>query len=263
MARVQILMTAYRRPQYTRKVLESWSRVRGIESVPITIFLEPSDRQAQMLDVIKRAQDEGVLNLDVQVNERVLGVDVNIAVGAEKLFRENAGLDYLIFAEDDLIVSDDVLAYMRWADEQFRDRKDVLVVNAHTDDGAAEDADPAEVVLSQRFRCWVWATWRDRWEETLLPTWDYDTSTSEYPGDPCDWAWNLDLRVIPRGGHRTVLPAASRSQNIGKWEGVHADPGLFVGTFNPSFWAERGVVEYRLARELPMLPVGERKHHAG
>jgi hypothetical protein len=263
MARVRILMTAYRRPQYTRKVLESWSRVRGIESVPITIFLEPSDRQDQMLDVIKRAQNEGVLNLDVQVNERVLGVDVNIAVGAETLFHEDPELDYLMFSEDDLVVSDDALEYFLWADEQFRDRKDVLIVNAHTDDGAREGADPSEVILSQRFRCWVWATWRDRWSGTLLPTWDYDTRTSEYPGDPCDWAWNLDLRVIPRGGHRTVLPLASRSQNIGKWEGVHADPGLFAGTLNPSFRAERGMVEYRLTREEPILPIGERKHHVG
>jgi hypothetical protein len=253
---VAILMTAWRRPQYTRKVLQSWSEVRGVKDVPFTVFLEPSDRQEQMREVIR----ESGLDIYLRENTELQGVDVNIAKGAETLFQENPELRYLIFAEDDLIVSNDVLEFLLWADEQFRDRKDVLVVNAHTDDGATENADPAEVMLGQRLRCWIWGTWRDRWEETLLPTWDYDTSTSEYPGDPCDWAWNLDLRVIPRGGFRTVLPAASRSQNIGKWEGVHASPGLYAETLNPSFRAEREPVEYRLVREEPMLPLGERKH---
>ncbi len=253
---VAILMTAWRRPQYTRKVLQSWSEVRGIEEVPFTVFLEPSDRQEQMREVIRGSG----LGIDLRENTELLGVDVNIAKGAAALFRENPKLSYLIFAEDDLIVSTDVLEYFLWCEGEFYDRRQVLVACAHTDDDAREDADPSEVVLGQRFRCWVWATWRDRWEETLLPTWDYDTSTSEYPGDPCDWAWNLDLRIIPRGGFRTVLPAASRSQNIGKWEGVHANPGLYTETLNPSFRAEREPVGYKLVRKDPILPIGERKH---
>lgn len=256
---VVILMTAYRRTQYLRKVLESWSAVRGVRDVQIVVALEPSDRQEAMLALLE--EFNGKLNLDVRVNPAVLGVDVNIAKAAGALFREKPKLSYLIFAEDDLVVSDDALEYLLWADREFEERKDVLVVCAHTDDHPAADADPSEVVLGQRFRCWVWSTWRDRWLGVLEPTWDYDTRTSEYPGDPCDWAWNLDLRVIPRGGFRTVYPAASRSQNIGKWEGVHANPGLFAQTLNPSFQAERGTAEYRVAREEPALPVGERKHH--
>lgn len=258
----RILMTAWKRPQYLRKVLDSWSQVRGISDVPVTLFLEPSDRQDQMLEVIRRTQDQGVLDITVRENPERLGVDVNILKGAQALFSENSDLDYLIFAEDDLVVSDDVLEYFQWCDSQFRDRKDVLVACAHTDDGAQEDADPAGVVLGQRFRCWIWATWRDRWEQTLEPTWDWNNSTSEYPGDPNDWAWNMDLRIIPRGGFRTVLPAASRSQNIGKWEGAHAAPGLFAKTLNPSFRAERERTDYRVAREEPIRPPGTRKHRS-
>lgn len=256
---VAVLMTAYRRPNYLRRALESWSKVRGMEEVMLHVALEPSDRQERMLAVIAEARVQ--LNISCYVNQEVLGVDVNIAKAAERLFMDNNRLRYLIFAEEDLIVSDDTLEYFLWCDEQFRDRKDVLIVNGHTDDNPKENADPAEVMLGQRFRCWIWSTWRDRWNETLLPTWDWNTSTSEYPGDPCDWAWNCDLRVIPRGGYRTALPSASRSQNIGKWEGVHASPGLFGGTFNPSFREEHGKPAYYLAEELEVLPPGTRKHH--
>jgi hypothetical protein len=260
---IAVLMTAWRRPQYLKKTLNSWAAVRGIEDVPITIFLEPSDRQERMMEVIRLAQDGGLPNLEVRANPERLGVDVNIAKAAETLFRENEKLQYLIFAEEDLLVSTDVLEYFTWCDEQFRDREDVLIVNSHTKEGAEEGADPAEVILGQRFRCWVWASWRGKWNDVLFPTWDWNISTSEYPGDPCDWAWNLDLRVIPRGGFRTVLPAASRSQNIGKFEGVHQHPALHAGELNPSYCAEREPVEYRVAREEAILPPGTRKHREG
>ena len=259
-SRVEILMTAFRRPQYFRKVLDSWEQVRGIKGVPITVFLEPSDRREQMLGIIRQAQEQGVLNIVVHENSQQLGVDVNIAKGAEAMFQWNKDLEYLIFAEDDLVVSTDALEYLLWCDSEFRNRKDVLIACAHTNDNPQGDADPGEVTLGQRFRCWIWSTWRDRWNDVLLPTWDWNISTAEYPGDQCDWAWNLDLRVIPRGGYRTVLPAASRSQNIGKWEGAHASPGLFAETLNPSFRAERDPVEYRVTRELEILPLGTRKY---
>jgi hypothetical protein len=259
---VVVLMTAYRRPGYLRKVLTSWRQVRGIEDVQIVLALEPSDRQGAMLGVIRDSVEAG-LNIKLRVNDGVLGVDVNIVEAASRLWWERQSLEYMIFAEDDLVVSSDTLEYFLWADREFRDREDVLLVNAHTDDGAAEGSPEDEVYLGQRLRCWVWATWRDRWDDVLKPTWDRDVSSWEYPGDPCDWAWNLDLRVIPRGGFRTVLPAASRSENIGRFEGVHADPGLFQGTKNPSFRASREPVEYRLTHEEEVLPVGWRKHRDG
>lgn len=247
MAETEIMMTAWRRPQYLRKVLQSWSQVRGIRDVPIKVFLEPSDRQGQMLELIYEAQDWGVLDIGVHENPERLGVLVNPVESAGRMFRENTDLQYLIFAEEDLIVSNDVLEYFRWADKEFRDREDVLIACAHTTEGAKKEASPEEVHLGTRFRCWIWSTWRDRWEKVLEPTWDRNYGSAQHERDGAGWDYNIDSRIIPRGDYKTVLPAASRSQNIGKFEGVHADPSTYVHTLNPSFQPVREPVSYRLS----------------
>lgn len=246
MPEIAIMMTAWRRPQYLRKTLQSWSQVSGIRKVPITVFLEPSDRQEQMLELIRDAGESGALDVGVRVNPVRLGVLVNPVESAGTMFRDDPDLQFLIFAEEDLIVSDDALEYFRWADKEFRHQPDVLIVNGHTAEGAQDDADPAAVALGVRFRCWIWATWRDRWFDVLEPTWDRDYSSAQHEADGAGWDYNIDSRVIPHGRYKTVLPAASRSQNIGKWEGVHAVPKDFAHTLNPSFRAERGSVSYRL-----------------
>ena len=150
-------------------------------------------------------------------------------------------------AEEDLVVADDTLRYLSWADETFRDTPGVLIACAHSPDNPDPDADPAAVVLLPRFRCWIWGTWRDRWFNTLAPAWDrnYSTGTPEHPEVGFDY--NIDLRVIPQGGYVCALPLAARSQNIGRFEGVHADASTYDGTQNPSFREKFGEVDYRVA----------------
>jgi hypothetical protein len=243
---VSIMMTAWRRPNYLRKTLRSWGAVRGIREVEIVVALEPSDRQDQIIRTIWEARDEWGLNIRTRVNPERLGVLVNIVETAGHMFQVEDRLRYLVFAEEDLVVSDDVLDYFLWADDVFHGREDVLAVCAHAPEGATADSDPTAVALGERFRCWVWATWRDRFHGVLEPTWDRTYSSGEKPGDGVGWDCNIQERIIPRGGYRTVLPAASRSQNIGKFEGVHQAPGEYAGTVDPSFREVFGVVDYRL-----------------
>ena len=111
------------------------------------------------------------------------------------------------------------------------------------------------MVLLPRFRCWIWGTWRDRWFHTLEPTWD----RAYYTGTPgtgqqvgFDWQHRPAGHPRPRPAHQghtyvCALPLASRSQNIGRFEGVHADASAYDGTLNPSFREKFGEVDYRLA----------------
>jgi hypothetical protein len=125
---------------------------------------------------------------------------------------------------------------------KFEDDQKVFGVCAHTAENTPADADETAVHLLPRFRTWVWGTWRDRWFDVAVPTWDRDYSS----GNPSGYDWNLDLRVVPERDMRCVFPLASRSQNIGKFEGVHAQPGEFDATQDPSFREKRGKVSYRL-----------------
>lgn len=255
LARTAIMMTGWRRPQYLRQTLASWAQVDGIRDVAVfRICLDPSDRTDKMLAVIAEARGEHALDIQARVHPQHLGVSVNPVESGTTVFREHPEVDYLVLAEEDLIVADDTLRYLAWADEMFRDNPEVLIACAHSPDDPAADADPSAVVLQRRFRCWIWATWRDRWFGTLEPTWDraYYTGNQE-TGQQAGFDWNIDLRVIRGHDPHTkgqkylcALPLASRSQNIGRFEGVHADPTAFPGTLNPSFQEKFGKVEYRL-----------------
>jgi hypothetical protein len=242
-----IIMTAWRRPQYLKRTLESWSAVDGVRDVhSFTIGLDPSERRVSMLDVIDRARMVNGLDITVRENPERYDNLGNPLETARAVFAD-PGVEMVVFAEEDLLVSDDVLRYFEWADESFRGDPETLIACAHSEEGALEGADPRAVHFSQRFRCWIWGTWRDRWESVIEPTWDRDYSSGS-PEDPAaGWDCNLNNRIIPRGGYRTVLPAASRSQNIGKFEGVHQAPAEYAATVNPSFREQFGVVDYRLS----------------
>jgi hypothetical protein len=157
-------------------------------------------------------------------------------------------------AEEDLTPADDTLRLLAWGRDTFRDDPAVLINCAHSPDDPDPDADPAAVVLLPRFRCWIWGTWRDRWFDVLEPTWDraYYTGNQE-TGQQAGFDWHIDLRVLHGHDLHTMgrkfvcsLPLASRSQNIGQYEGVHAAPSAFEGTRNPSFREKFGDVEYRV-----------------
>jgi hypothetical protein len=236
-------MWCWRRPQYLRRTLASWARVDGVHDLrQITIALEPSDRKADMLAVIDHARDEYGLPLTVRHNPEQLSVSVNPVVSGSRILNQDWGAKFLIAMDEDMLLSDDLLRYFEWAATRFEDDPAVFGVCAHTAENTTADADPALVQLLPRFRTWVWGTWRDRWFDIAVPTWDRDYSS----GNPSGYDWNLDLRVVPERGLRCVFPLASRSQDTGKYEGVHAQPADFDRFQDPSFRAERGKVEYRL-----------------
>jgi len=58
--------------------------------------------------------------------------------------------------------------------------------------------------------------------------------------------WNIHSRVLPRHKMTCVVPDASRSQNIGQFEGWASRPEHFPVMQAASFRSERGLVEYRL-----------------
>ena len=255
LTRTAIMMTAWRRPQYLRQTLASWAQVDGIRDVAaFRVCLDPSDRLEKMLTVIAEARADYGLDIEARVNTRHLGVSVNPVEGGTTVLNEYPDVDYLVMAEEDLVVADDTLRYLSWADETFRHDPSVLINCAHSPDNPDPDADPAAVVMLPRFRCWIWGTWRDRWFDVLEPTWDraYYTGNQE-TGQQAGFDWHIDLRVIhghdPHTGGRAylcTLPLASRSQNIGRFEGVHADASVYDGTLNPSFREKFGNVDYRL-----------------
>lgn len=232
-----VMLTAWRRPGYLRKALSSWDAVRHVHDLrAFEVCLDPSDRQDEMENVCREFGHLAKLKR----NPEKYGVLCNPRESMSYGF--TLGAQFCIIADDDMLVSDDVLEYFRWAASEFEDDKSVAAVCAHTPEPAPAEEDQEGVELLPRYRCWIWSTWRDRWASVLLPNFDGDYSS----GNPSGYDWNYDLRVIPQFGLKCVFPAASRSQNIGKFEGVHASPAEFASTYNPSFREHREPVAYRI-----------------
>jgi hypothetical protein len=244
-----VMTTAWRRPYYFQESLASWQQARRVKELALfAVALAGSHRVGEQLQVI------GDSGLDAEIwPDRVPGMGPHraIAEAARRAFG-NPAVDFLVFGEEDVLVSDDVLEYMAWAEERFRDDPRVLCVLAHSVGGQGWDvhepvqdagADQQQVRLAPYFNAWCWGTWRDRWQSVLEPTWDWNCDSGDSSG-PSGYDWNIAVRVIPRHGLLAVVPDASRSQNIGRVEGVYSNEWSFAFAQCQSFREHRDPATY-------------------
>jgi hypothetical protein len=232
-----IVLTAFDRPGYLRETLDSWAKVDGLKEWPFIFRLEPSQWTGNLeMMIFDFIEETGISdNAEIIVNNSVLGVLHHPWVALEELFCD---FDFVVRAEDDLVVSTDILRYFEWASEVFRDDRSVAIVNAFT---AEPGGDPAATRLSTGFNPWIWGTWRYNWRRTISPTWDHAYTTGE--GGQRGWDWNLTLRVLPQNRLQTLSPECSRVKNIGA-HGVHGTPENLPES--PSFVQVREPVEFSL-----------------
>lgn len=259
---VAIVSTAFARPQYLERVLSSWQKARGIRDIhSFTLALghhPPAFMdQIRLYDAFRRElglADRGLLKPDSSAARASRGMHRAIGEAANWVLSRDPAIDFLVFGEEDIVVSSDVLEYMSWARGKFADNEQVLCVCAHSAGGQGWDpkrpiedgsADQATVRLSPSFNAWCWGTWRDRWERILEPDWDWECSKGPRP-DQMGYDWGI-YHAVQREGYLCMVPDASRSQNIGREGGWAANPADFPLTQAPSFREERPVGAYRLA----------------
>lgn len=217
-----VFFTVFNRPDYFHQTLKSWEDVRGKDAWDFIVRIEPSPLQADMVQIAQDFFEKNQIeNFKIMVNSTVLGVLHHPWRGFTDLFAE--GYQFVIRAEDDLIVSDDVLEYFLWASVVFREDPKVATVQAFS----LTDGAPDEATIESNFSAWTWGTWKDRWEYIIGPTWDHDYSTfNGTSGTQAGWDWNLSTRILPQKGLGSVRPVVSRTNNIGLW-GVHGTPENF------------------------------------
>lgn len=230
--RKAVFITAMDRMDYFAETLKTWENVKGAEDWHILVRIEPSHLTKEMARLAEAS------NLTVHINPQVYGVLPHPWLGFEDLF--DLGYDFVVRAEDDLLVSEEILNYFSHVAEEYKDRKEVGAVLAFN---PVESDHGASLELVNDFNPWVWGTWSDRWYAHIRATWDFNYSSGG--AEDSGWDWNLKKRVFPSRGLVCVRPAFSLVQNIGVW-GVHGTPSNFqpAESFDPERtptdgWTER------------------------
>lgn len=225
-----IAFTVHNRPQYLRQTLESWSRVRGIGDTYLIFCCEPGCPEAVRLC---RSVDFAATVL-TGVNTQRQGVLANPWRALDMAFAHDLcslGDGFAVLAEEDLVVSSDVLEYFTWA-QRYRDDPSVLGVTTyqhHEQPGGLAGAGPADWPADDQWHFWVWGTWRDRWQALLRDSWDF--TYAENGGGPAQrgWDWNIRNRLVLGEGMTMIAPSLCRSQHIGEYGGAHCTPDQFQG----------------------------------
>lgn len=226
-----LVITAWRRPEYLWRVLESWSKVPEVHELRrVVIALGWSEKQDDQLDVIKEASKLMGRAIDVRrdSSRATFSPGMHRAIGeaADAEFREDSKLEYLLLSEEDVAVSDDVLKYHAWCREKWETDLKVLVVTSHnplgtwhTRDTSDEGVSQSNVQLYPFFNPWCWGTWRRQWTEVLEPQWDWDCNKGSHGWDS-GYDWQVG-RIMREQGFLSPNPDAARSTNIGFEGGVY------------------------------------------
>ncbi len=236
--KLQLVLMANDRPEYFHDVANSWTKVRGLHHWSPYVSLEPTHRLADMHAV---AASYG---LEVRINPARFGVLEHPWQILHRAFDGDDPADFAVIAEDDVLVSDDILEYYNWAAKRFEDEH-ILTVCSSSFHEAADPADNYRAVVHTGFTPMCWGTWASRWHGVLRDTWDhnYGSGTPERPES--GWDWNLNLRVIPRGGWEVVSPVASRTDHIGAF-GTHTTAISFPGSRSATYAQHRDPGEFHL-----------------
>jgi len=204
-----ITMTAFKRPEYTRKVLDGLSKCKKIEEYVLMPHVEPGNQE--VIDMIKGVD---FTDCDYVINTLKWDINENTFRALSHGFMEG---DYIIHLEDDTVPAPDMLLYFEQMKHIYETDKDVLTICGYNkyEKQEVDEKDYYLMYRKQWFTPWGWATWKDRWEEIIEPRW-HDNMDK--------WAWGEYLNHSLRKEKFEIRPVLGRIQNIGAKE----------GRFNPS-----------------------------
>jgi len=157
-----ILLFAFKRPDHTRKVLESLAQNKEAKDSELHVFIDgPKEND----DVRKIREVQSVINsqqwckrVSISVNESNQGVPAQV-VGNVKKFCDHYGR--VIVLEDDLVLSSFFLSYMNKALEVYATQKRVMEVTGYMFPVKNLDRETGFM----RGNCgWGWGTWHRAWK---------------------------------------------------------------------------------------------------
>lgn len=191
-----ITMTGWRRPEYTKQVIDNLKNCIGFEEYTILPTIEPG--YPKVLDIFNNLP-----NCNLVVNDTRLGCETNTFKALQRGFDIS---DFVIHLEDDTVPGIDSLRYFEWAYDTYKNDEQIFTVTAYNrvrDINTINSQDYFSAYRQKWFTGWFWGTWIDRFEE-MSKRWDFHQS----------WDKNINKKI--RGNRYEICPSIPRSQNIGE-----------------------------------------------
>lgn len=167
--KLAVILFAYKRPRTLKRIIKSHTKLEGVDYY---CFIDHSPMQKLIYEIVESVQLYTVYLRDTQ-----LGLNANITTGITKIF--NQGYDAVIVLEDDLVIDNDALEWLKMRLEFFQGDKRYGAVALSKGD-----------VLNKAFRCWGWGTWKHVWDKINWTLEVTDTYKNEWDKTH-SWDWYM------------------------------------------------------------------------
>ena len=166
-ANAPVVLFVYRRPEHTRRTLESLSLCDGAEKTDLWVFSDgpKSDREADSVAEVRALVRSvtGFRSVQLVESPRNQGLAASVIAGVGKVL-SMAGT--CIVVEDDLVLAPGFLSFLNQGLDVYRDSPLVFTLSGYTPPRSRVPMEPPGTVWFAPRPCsWGWAIWKDRWDK--------------------------------------------------------------------------------------------------
>lgn len=162
-----VVLFVYKRPDHTRRTLESLARCEGAAVTDLWIFSDGPRSEgdaasvAQVRVVVRGAR--GFRSVKVIEAARNQGLAKSVIGGVGEVL---ASSHSCIVVEDDLELAPGFLVFLNRALDAYQDDPRVFTLSGYTPPWNRVPAEPpGSVWFAPRTCSWGWAVWKDRWDQ--------------------------------------------------------------------------------------------------
>lgn len=162
MMHAPIALFTFKRPEHTRRTLESLAQNPEFVESPVFIYCDGARNAAESVQVEetrKLVRDWPHPNKTIVERDRNWGLAKSVIEGVTQLCSEYGRV---IVVEDDLVVSPVLLNYLNAALDRYADEPKVMQVSAHM--FPVEIESDCDAVMLPFTTSWGWATWSRAWK---------------------------------------------------------------------------------------------------
>ena len=170
-----VIVFAYNRVDHLTKTIETLERADGVEKTDLFILCDGNKSDQDYVNVEEvRKYVHLYKNVSrfrtVTINESLTnkGLANSVISGVSSVLEKYSKV---IVVEDDLLVSADFIEYMNEALMFYEKDQRIFSIGGWSPDLPILERYEKDIFFSNRFECWGWGIWKDRWETI---EWNYD-----------------------------------------------------------------------------------------